>query len=158
MAFLHLDMSLVRLIFRPFLRRSALTTPFNHNFGLPRDVDPSALKLILVVWVVSSCQCKWPNSLSILHLRRSSIWWIHPRWILLRSSVECFCPILTLHKKWIIAWSHLLICDKSSGDRGQVSLTYRRILLTQAWNTFPQINLYLWVLLEVRKEPSKLIQ
>ena len=59
MAFLHLDLSLVSAIFSCFLRRSALTTSFHLNFGLPRGVGPSTLKfMIFFVHDVSSCQCK----------------------------------------------------------------------------------------------------
>ena len=60
--------------------------------------------------------------------------------LLLRSSVECFCSVLTLHNQRIIASSHFLICEKSSVDRGQVSLSDRRTLVTQALNTFPRFT------------------
>ena len=63
MAFLHLDLSLARLIFRCFLRRSALTTSFHFNFGLPRDVGPSTLKLMnFFVHDVSSCRNKYQTA------------------------------------------------------------------------------------------------
>ena len=115
MAFLHVDLSLTRLIFRCFWRRSALTKSFHLNFGLPWYVGPSTLKLmIFFVHDFSSCQYKWADSLNLFHLITSLIWltWI----LLLRSSVECFCSILTLLKQRIITWSHLLICEKSSGN------------------------------------------
>ena len=67
MAFLHLDLSLARLIFRCFLYISA---SFHLNFGLPRDDGPSTLKhMIFFVHDVSSCQYKWSDSLSLVHLR-----------------------------------------------------------------------------------------
>ena len=47
MAYQHLDLSLARLVFSCFLRRSALTTSFHLNFGLPRDVCSSRLKLMI---------------------------------------------------------------------------------------------------------------
>ena len=74
MAFLRLDLLLARLIFRCFLRRSVLTTSFHLNFGLPWNVGPSTLKLLIFfVHDVSSCQYKWPVNLSLFHLRTSSI-------------------------------------------------------------------------------------
>ena len=136
MAFLHLDLSLARLTFRCFLYRSVLPTSFHFNFDLPQDFGLSTLKLmILFVHDFSSCLYKWPNSLSLFHLKTLSIWWTWT--LLLRSSVECFCSIWTLLNQRIIACSHLLICGKSSVDRGKVSLSHRRTLLTQALNTFP---------------------
>ena len=58
MAFLHLDLSLASAIFSCFLRRSALTTSFHLNFGLPWGVGPSTSKfMIFFVYDVSSCQC-----------------------------------------------------------------------------------------------------
>ena len=47
MAFLHLDLPLARLIFKCFLRKSALTTSFHLHFGLPQDVCPSTSTLML---------------------------------------------------------------------------------------------------------------
>ena len=135
MAFLHLDLSLARLIFRCFLLRSALIASFHLNFGLPWGVALSTLKLMIFFFHdVSSCRYKLPDNLSLFHLRTSLMWW--SLILLLRSSVECFCSVLTLLNQWIIAESHHLIRDKSSVDRGQDPLPYRRALLTQAINTF----------------------
>ena len=135
MAFLHSELSLARLIFKCFLHRSALTTSFHPNFGLPWDIGPSTLKFMIFAYNISSCRYKWPDSLGLCHLRTSLVWWT---WVLfLRSSVECFCSISTLLNQQIIAWSLLLICEKSSVDRDQVSLPYRRAVLTQALNAFP---------------------
>ena len=153
MAFLHLGLSLVRLIFRCFLRRSTLTTSFHLNFGLPRDVGQSIIKLIIfLVHDVSSCWYKWPDNL--FHLRTSSIWWT---WILLlRSSVEYFCSISSLLNQRIIAWSHLLIHDKSSTDRASFHFHTEGHFL----NNFPWFtrDIPLWVLVEVRGKSSKLTQ
>ena len=69
--------------------------------------------------------------------------------------------LLALPNQRIIAWSYLLICDKSSVDKGQVSFPYRRTLLTQALNTFPWFtrDIPLFVsLVEFREKSSKLIQ
>ena len=75
-AFHDLDLLLARLISGCFLGRPALTTSFHHNFGLPRDFGPSTLKLmIFFVHEISSCRCKWPDCLSLFHLRTFSIWW-----------------------------------------------------------------------------------
>ena len=150
-------LSLARLIFRCFLRRSALATSYHLNFGLTRDVGLFTLKLMtFFVHDVSSCQYKWPDSLSLFHLRTTSMWWT---WILLlRSSVECFCSILTLLKEPIIAWSHLLLRDKSSVDKGQVSLPYRRTLLTQALNTFPWFTSNIPLFVSIGKSSWKAFQ
>ena len=53
MAFLYLDLSLARLIFRCLLHRSVLTTSFHINIGLPQDVGPSTLKLISTLSMMS---------------------------------------------------------------------------------------------------------
>ena len=94
MAFLHLDLSLASAIFSCFLRRSALTTSFHLNFGLPRGVGPSTSKfMIFFVHDVSSCRCKCPDNLNLFHLRTSSICWT--KILFRRTSVESFCSILT---------------------------------------------------------------
>ena len=73
-SFLHLDLSLARVIFRCFLHRSALTTSFDIKFGLPGDLGPSTLKLmIFFVHDVYFCQYKCPDSLSLFHPRTSLI-------------------------------------------------------------------------------------
>ena len=105
-AFFHLDLSLGRPRFRCFLRRSALTTSFHLNFGLPRHVGQSALKLMIFFNDDVSCRYKWSDSLGLFHLRTSSIWWT--RILLHWSSVECFCSVLTFLNQRIIASSHLL--------------------------------------------------
>lgn len=144
----HLDLSLSKLIFRCFLRRSVLTTYFQFNFGLLRYVGRSTLKLmIFFVRDVSFCHYKSPDSLSLFRLKTSSKWWT---WILLlRSSVECSCSILLLLNQRIIAWSHLLICNKSSVDRGQVSLPYRTALLAQVLNTFSRLTIDISLFLSI---------
>ena len=156
MTFLHVDLPLARLTFKCFLRRSALTTSFNLNFGLPWDVGLSTLRLMtFFIPDVSSCCYKWPDSLSLFHLRTFSIWtWV----LLLRSSIECFCSILTWLNQWIIAWSYLLIQHTSSVDRGWVSIPYRRTLLTEAFNTFPQFTRDIPLFVSIGKSLQKAFQ
>ena len=75
-------------------------------------------------------------------------------------SAECFYSILTSPNQRIIAWSRVLIHDKSSVDRGQVPFLNSRTLLTPALNTFPYFirDIPLCVFVKVREKPSKLIQ
>ena len=136
MAFLHLDLSLARLRFRCFLRRSVLTTSFHLNFGLPQDVGQSAWKLMIFFVDDLSCRYKWSDSFSLFDLRTSSIWWT--RILLHRSSVECFCSILIFLTNESL--HGYIFRDKCSVDRGQGSVLYRRTLLIQSLNTFPRFT------------------
>ena len=136
----------------PCSTHSGLKCDFHLNFGLPRDVGPSASKLMIFFIHVESSPVDINDQIASVDHRTSSIWWI---WILLLRFFECFCSILTLLNQRIIAWSHLLIRENSFVDRVQVSLPYRRKLLTQALNTFPRFTRYIPLFVSIGRSSLK---
>ena len=92
MAFLYFNLPLAKLRLKHFLYRSLLTTSFHLKFSLPQN---------------------------LFHLAISSIY--RRSRLLLSSSVGCCCFIFIPHIQQIIAWSLILVCEKSV-DMGHVSL------------------------------------
>ena len=74
MAFLHFNLSLVKLRLKHFLHQSLLTTSFHINFGLRHELCSSTTKFIIfVVHDAFPCQYKWPGNWSLFHVSTSSI-------------------------------------------------------------------------------------
>ena len=92
MAFLYFNLPLAKLRLKHFLCRSLLTTSFHLKFSLPQN---------------------------LFHLATSSI--CRRSRLLLSSSVGCCCFIFIPHIQQIIAWSLILVREKSV-DMGHVSL------------------------------------
>ena len=151
---LHLSLSCASSGFKPSKAQSSLTVDSHVIFGRPRGRVPSISHCFHVFFThsVLSLRITWPSHLSLLFLKDSVISSSPVNFR--RSSVEFLLHNLLPHNFLVILLSAVFSRLSFSVVIGQVSLPYKRQLLTHALYTLPFI--FREGALEVRKGASSL--